>query len=48
MKRFPYRARSYRKRGSDWLPGDPDKETRSYEARVQREPKELGAAYQKG
>jgi hypothetical protein len=38
VKRFPYRKKSYRKEGSQWVAAGHDKEISDYEERVEKEP----------
>ena len=47
VERYPYRLKSYRKQGKGWLPGDPDKESKNYEKKVEKEPLEYGTDFDK-
>jgi hypothetical protein len=41
VQRYAYRLKSYEKNGQAWLPGDFKRELKSYETKVEKEPREL-------
>lgn len=45
VKQYPYRRKSYVKRGKGWLPANPDAESKNYEAKVETEPTEPGVDF---
>ena len=45
VEKYPYRLRSYKKDGTGWLAGDPDKEVKNYEEKVEKEPMDEGDSF---
>jgi uncharacterized Zn finger protein len=48
VARFPYRRKSYRKKGAHWAPGELTKEVSDYEDRVASEPPDSSDEFERG